>query len=168
MNSLTSGELWVRQGNQWNMCTPHIRIKSGMGRLSIAEIFICWSRRLLLLGFLAKQKQLAAKISSLGRFRSLWSEQCFWAGTKPRSSFKLKSKWQRGNFLCHTPPQCKITLVWQLYCLSCYLKLFHQILTTEHLNNWLWLWRQQLCLTTFRKHYRVQWINKSMLDLELH
>lgn len=90
--------------------TPYIRIKSGMETLSTEEVFNCWSRRLLLLGCLAKQKQLAAKISSLGRFRSLWSEQFFELELSPGPASNSNQD-DKEEIFCATRP-LSVRLLW--------------------------------------------------------
>lgn len=81
----------------------------------------CQSSQLLQLGGAAKHKYTTARMTSLGQFRHLWKATAFWLGILPRSIFKLKSKWQRANFLGHVPPCCKTALGWRLCCLSWYL-----------------------------------------------
>lgn len=75
----------------------------GMEMLHPAIAAACQSRQLLLLGCPAKHKSSAATTSSLGQFRSLWNWMALWAGMQPRFIFKPKSKWQRMNFLGHSP-----------------------------------------------------------------
>lgn len=99
---------WGETGKQ--VYTPYIRIKSGMATLSTEEVFIFWSRRLLLLGCLAKQKQLAAKISSLGRFRSLWSEQFFELELSPGPASNSNQD-DKEEIFCATRP-LSVRLLW--------------------------------------------------------